>query len=65
MSALARDVRHTVRLMLREPGYTAVAVLTRLGLEPLWGPKLPLLTFYPAMMVSAWLGGLGPGARWR
>jgi len=37
------------------------AVAARLALEPLWGLKLPLITFYPAIMVSAWLGGLGPG----
>lgn len=38
-----------------------VAVAARLALEPLWGLKLPLITFYPAIMVSAWLGGFAPG----
>ena len=38
-----------------------LAVVVRLGLDPLWGPKVPFITFYPAIMVSAWLGGFGPG----
>src|SRR4029453_10816196 len=40
----------------------AVAVLVRLAFASLWGPfDLPFITFFPAVMVSAWLGGLGPG----
>jgi PAS domain S-box-containing protein len=38
-----------------------IAIALRIGLEPLWGDKLRLLTFYPAIMVTAWLGGFGPG----
>jgi PAS domain S-box-containing protein len=38
-----------------------LAVLLRLFLDPLWDLKLPLITFFPAVMVSAWLGGLGAG----
>jgi PAS domain S-box-containing protein len=38
-----------------------IAVASRIALDPLWGEKLRLLTFYPAIMVTAWLGGLGPG----
>jgi len=38
-----------------------VAVALRIALEPLWGDKLRLLTFYPAIMVTAWLGGFGAG----
>jgi signal transduction histidine kinase/ActR/RegA family two-component response regulator len=38
-----------------------LAVLLRLAGDPLWGVKLPFITLYPAMMLSAWLGGLGPG----
>jgi PAS domain S-box-containing protein len=37
------------------------AVALRDALSPLWGLKLPLITFYPAVMVSAWFGGLGAG----
>ena len=39
----------------------AVAVGIRLALGPLWGVKFPYLAFYPAVLASAWLGGLGPG----
>src|SRR5688572_3150913 len=42
-------------------GAAAVAVLLRLGLEPVWGLGLPYITLFPAIMLSAWLGGLGPG----
>jgi PAS domain S-box-containing protein len=38
-----------------------LAVLLRIALQPLWGFGVPFITFYPAMMVSAWLGGFGPG----
>jgi PAS domain S-box-containing protein len=38
-----------------------LAVLLRLSLDPLWGTDLPFILFFPAIMVSAWLGGLGPG----
>jgi len=42
-------------------GAAAVAVLVRLVLDPLWGAQLPYITLFPAIMVSAWLGGFGPG----
>jgi two-component system, LuxR family, sensor kinase FixL len=45
-----------------------VAVLSALAaafagyeLAPLWGKKLHFITFYPAVALSAWFGGLGPG----
>ena len=42
-----------------------IAALTgiafRLALNPLWHEKLPFITLFPAVMLSAWLGGLGPG----
>ena len=28
---------------------------------PLWDGKFPFITFYPAVAVAAWFGGLGPG----
>jgi len=37
------------------------AIALRDALTPIWGLKLPLITFFPAIMISAWLGGLGPG----
>jgi PAS domain S-box-containing protein len=38
-----------------------VAAALRVALNPLWGVGLPYITFYPAVMLAAWLGGLGPG----
>src|ERR1700752_687063 len=40
---------------------TAAAVLLRLSLNPVWGLSLPFITLFPGVMLSAWLGGLGPG----
>jgi PAS domain S-box-containing protein len=42
-------------------GAAVVAALVRLALERAWGAHLPFITFFPAIMVSAWLGGFGPG----
>ena len=38
-----------------------VGILARLALDPLWGRQLPLLTFFPAVALAAWFGGLRPG----
>lgn len=38
--------------------------LTMLGWaawSPLWGDKNPLIAFFPAILASAWFGGVGPG----
>jgi len=40
---------------------TALAVLATLLLAPHWNPRHLLLPFYPAVMLSAWFGGFGPG----
>ena len=40
---------------------TALAVVVRLALTSLWDHELPLITFFPAIMVGAWFGGFGPG----
>jgi two-component system CheB/CheR fusion protein len=42
-------------------GATAVAVAIRSAMTPLWGTTLPFIFFYPAIMLSAWFGRLGPG----
>ena len=39
----------------------AMATMIRWLLEDLLGPAVPFTLFYPAIMVSAWYGGLGPG----
>lgn len=40
---------------------TSVAFVVRLALVPLVGYHTPYLTFVPAVMLSAYLGGLRPG----
>lgn len=42
-------------------GFAALATLVSLLLESRWKPIHLLLPFYPAVMLSAWFGGLGPG----
>ena len=42
-------------------GATVLAVALRSAMTPLWGTTLPFIFFYPAIMLSAWLGRLGPG----
>ena len=37
------------------------AILFRYVLKDSLGPKVPYLHFYPAIMIAAWYGGLGPG----
>jgi PAS domain S-box-containing protein len=54
--SLSPVVRYTVAI-----GAAAAAVFLRLALEPVWGLKLPFITLFPAIMLSAWVGGLGPG----
>jgi signal transduction histidine kinase/ActR/RegA family two-component response regulator len=39
----------------------ATATLVRWVLQDLLGPAVPFTLFYPAIMISAWYGGLGPG----
>jgi PAS domain S-box-containing protein len=38
-----------------------VATLARLALDSAWDARLPYITFFPAVMLSGWLGGWGPG----
>jgi PAS domain S-box-containing protein len=40
---------------------TGAAVLIRMSLDSLWGLKYPYLMFQPAILLAAWVGGLGPG----
>jgi signal transduction histidine kinase/CheY-like chemotaxis protein len=37
------------------------AILLRRAFDPIWDSGLPFMTFYPAIIVSAWVGGLWPG----
>jgi PAS domain S-box-containing protein len=39
-----------------------VATAVRLALVPLLGPEaVPFITYFPAVLLTTWLGGLGPG----
>jgi PAS domain S-box-containing protein len=38
-----------------------VAIAARMSLASVWGLELPDLTFYPAVLLAAWVGGFGPG----
>ena len=38
-----------------------IAAAVRGALSSLWGNDLPFLTFIPAIVLSAWAGGFGPG----
>jgi PAS domain S-box-containing protein len=40
---------------------TVVAFAVRLALSPMLGEELPYITFFGAVMIAAWFGGLGPG----
>jgi PAS domain S-box-containing protein len=40
---------------------TATGIALRVALEPFLGLQLPYVTLFPAVMVSSWLGGFGPG----
>ena len=40
----------------------SVSVLLRFALAPWLGVKVPYLPFFPAILISGWYGGLGPGA---
>ena len=42
-------------------GVAVAAFLARYLLSELFGPRAAYITFYPAVMVAAVLGGFGPG----
>ena len=48
--------RYAIALLL-----FVVSLVVRIALEPVLGDALPYITFFPAIVASAWYGGLGPG----
>jgi PAS domain S-box-containing protein len=40
---------------------TALSVVLRLALDPLWGRRYYSIFFFPAILISGWAGGVGPG----
>ena len=56
VQGLSRLTRYAIAVAAAAGG-----LLLRLALEPVWGGQLPFITLFPAIMVSAWVGGLWPG----
>jgi signal transduction histidine kinase len=56
MADRTRLARYTVAVVS-----SACAAAAGAALQALFGYRFPLITFYPAIMVSAWFGGLWPG----
>jgi len=42
-------------------GTAVLSILLRQAMEPMWGMRLPYIFFFPAILMSGWVGGLGPG----
>ncbi len=38
-----------------------LATVVRLAFDPVWQSNFPFLTFFPAVLITAWYGGLWPG----
>lgn len=56
LHSLSTPARYTIALLV-----TAAGLLLRVALNPVWNGQLPYITLFPAVVISAWLGGLGPG----
>jgi signal transduction histidine kinase/CheY-like chemotaxis protein len=56
VEGLSRPVRYLIAVASAAGG-----LLLRLSLEPVWGGQFPYITLFPAVMVSALVGGFGPG----
>ena len=59
--ALAAIASSAVRRYALAIALALAAIGLRRALDPLWGNELPLIFFFPAVMVSAWLGGAVAG----
>jgi two-component system CheB/CheR fusion protein len=59
--ALAAIAASPVRRYALAVALALAAIGLRRVLDPLWGDELPLILFFPAVMVSAWLGGAAAG----
>jgi PAS domain S-box-containing protein len=54
--ALSASARYAIAVFAAVGG-----LLLRLALDSIWDDQLPYITLFPAVMASAWIGGLGPG----
>jgi PAS domain S-box-containing protein len=53
---LSASMRYTIAVAA-----AVLGLLSRSVFEPVWQGRLPYITLFPAIMVSAWLGGFGAG----
>ena len=42
-------------------GLVAASLVVRAMLSDYFGPNVPYLQFFPAILVASWYGGFGPG----
>jgi PAS domain S-box-containing protein len=57
-----RPRRRPIAPYLVAVAITGAALALRVLLEPLWGTAAPFVLLFPAVLLSAWIGGFGPGA---
>jgi two-component system sensor kinase FixL len=57
MIARDRVLQYSLAILL-----VAASLLLRFLLAPWFGSNVPYLQFFPAVLISAWVGGFGPGA---
>jgi K+-sensing histidine kinase KdpD len=57
-----RPRRRPIAHYLVAVAITGAALALRVVLEPLWGTAAPYVLLFPAVLLSAWIGGFGPGA---
>src|SRR5262245_7810438 len=55
-----RMSRHTLTHYVLAAAAVAIAILIRFLLDPFFPAGVPFITFFFAVMVAAWYGGLGP-----
>src|SRR5262245_15113399 len=54
--ALPSSARYAIAV-----GLAVVGIVLRLWLDTVWAQRLPYITLFPTIMISAWLGGFWPG----
>ena len=57
MSPVSRD---RIRRYLVAVTIVAIATVVRMALGPWLGDRVPYITFFPAVVITAWYGGFGP-----
>jgi PAS domain S-box-containing protein len=56
VSSLSAPIRFGLAI-----GLGAAGTVARVSLDSVWGLKFPYITLFPAIMLSAWVGGFWPG----